>query len=197
MPSLDSEYGWLVIMGVCLIVGGILLFVTAWAFTNEYERGGRDSVHRRPRKPEPWHREPSGEYAAVPDTKVPARHRLDTVGERTTNLSAYTRHMSAARAMLPVPITRQGERVILDGDHAGTSGRVRQVEEVDEQEEGGADRERRQDEGRPVEDGEEGSGDAKAARPVGDGTRMWRNTVTGEIVMTDPYGRRIEWSNGE
>lgn len=187
----------LVLVGLCAIVGGGLLLFVSWAFTGEYERGGRDSVHRRPRRLEPWHVEPT--------TQSPARHRLDDTQGRTTNLAGYAEQVKAARAMIPVPIARQGERTVLDGDHAGTTRRVRQVEEEDGEEEGGSNRERGEDVRRPVADGEEGGAYPEAARPVARGNaaylggheRFFRNTVTGEIIMVDGYGRRIEWDNGE
>jgi len=185
----------LVLVGLCAIIGGGLLLFVGWAFTGEYERGGRESVHRRPRQMKPWHREPTGEQATLPQTQAPARHRLDTVREETTNLGAYvdTRHTSARSRVVMI-----GEDGLERGDYPGTTRRVRQAEKEHGEEEGSEDRERRQDEGRTVEDGEEGGSDTEAARPVGDANLRWfRNTVTGEIVMVNERGERIDWDSGE
>jgi hypothetical protein len=178
----------LTLVGLCAVIGGILLLVTAWAFTGEYERGGRDSQHRRPRKLEPWHVEPSGERPIVPDTKVSARHRLDTVREETTNLGAYAADVASARAR----VVMIGPEGIEDGNHTRTTRRLRQVEKEHGEEEGRAHRERGEDESRPLEDGEEGSGDAEAPS-----LSWFRHPGTGEYIFVDAAGRQVEWDNGE
>lgn len=185
----------LVLVALCAIGGGLMMGVVAWAFTGEYEKGGYESVHVRPKQMKPWSVEP------IPvDTKEPARHRLDTTEGRTTRLDAYARTGSArARVVMigPEGLSRDEEA---SGTHrTGTAEYLRRSPvEGDEQEEGGEDRERGQLPREAVEDGEEGGADTEGpARPTLAGQARWfRNAVTGEYIFVDEYGNRIDFEAG-
>lgn len=181
----DSEGAWLVVIGVTFIVVGGLVMLLSKVWHDNYEAGGHDANHRRPRVLEPWHVEPSGENVIVTERPRPKHQLNGGPDEGTRRLMPVT---NAARSR----VVLIGPEGIEDGNHAGTSGRVRQSQKEDEQEEGSEDRECRQDEGRPLEDGEEGGAYPEAARPVGV-ERWFRNTVTGEYIFVDRYGRRVDF----
>lgn len=146
--GLLAEAGPFVIGGLLLIVLGLGL-IGLWKFTDPND--GYERVHERPKQPKPWNVEPE---------EPPYRPRHNFAGDPG----------DATRRLFPVTNTARA-RVGYAGepselDHAGTPGRVREAQEEDGQEEGGADRERREDEGRALPHGEEGSEDAQAARTL-------------------------------
>lgn len=212
--ELVAEIGrWLndpiVICGLIAIFGGGGAFVIALAFGRE-DYPYKDSTHRRPKAGvplEPWMREPlTGERASIvpprPNTQVSARHRFDTMGGGTRRLTPYP---PSARAMVrDVDTTPRRlapdwvERMRIDDEEAswsyraGETGRVRRAPaERDVEEEGGADRERRELPREAVAYGEESREDTRTARPEID--RFFKNTITGEVVFLDSMGRRIDF----
>jgi hypothetical protein len=188
------------IVCLCGIGGGLALGVCAWAFTGEYEKGGYESVHKRPTlsKAKPWMLDTDG-HAIVkpPDTQAPARHRLDTIQEETTNLGAYVDTLRATARSRVVMIGPEG---IIDDEEAsrthrtGETGRVRRAPaERHVEEEERPDSERGELPREAVEDGEEGSAHEEVPAVVNGNARWFRNTVTGEYVFIDEAGRRVEW----
>jgi hypothetical protein len=185
------------IVCLCGIGGGLALGVCAWAFTGEYEKGGYESVHRRPQEMKPWHVEPSGERPIIPSTQAPARHRLDTIREETTNLGAWVDTLHASARSRVVMIGPEG---IVDDEEAsrthrtGETGRVRRAPaEGHVEEEERPDSERGKLPCEAVADGEEGSAHEEVPAVVNGNARWFRNTVTGEYVFIDEAGHRVEW----
>lgn len=197
-----TEFGrWLsdplVLVGLCAIFGGGILCAVAWAFTGEYERGGYESVHRRPdpKKAEPWMVDSGGQ----PIVHRPRHQFAGTPDERTRNLMPY---VAASRArVVYLKALEEEENAEVEkreaarwSHHPGTSSRVRIAEEEDEQEEGREDRERGEDEGRPEGYGEESRAYPQEAPQVATARERWfRNAVTGEYIFLDEYGRRVDF----
>lgn len=184
---------------LCAIGGGLAFGIVAWAFTGEYEKGGYEPVHVRPKTPEPWDREPdSGEFSVIAarvDTKEPARHRADTMGGETTRLDAYTR-TARARVVLIGPEGLSRDEEASGAYRAGSAQYLRRATpEGDVEEEERPDRERGELPREAVEDGEEG-GEDETVPPLAGQARWFRNTVTGEYVFVDEFGRRIDFEAG-
>jgi hypothetical protein len=92
------------IVGACLFVVGIGIFLVWWAWRPLRQ----DSNHRWPARPDVWHRDHTGEFlrpplAEVPYVHVPAahmpRHRADDMDKGTTLIDPGK--VARARAMLP------------------------------------------------------------------------------------------------
>jgi hypothetical protein len=160
------------VVGLCAFFGALIFGVLAFAFTGNYEKGGYEPVHRRPAVMEAWHREPSGEQAHLP------RHRADTMEGHTTRIRGVAR----------VSMTDSGG--LTHGYHPFEAARVCEPEEEDGQEEGGADRERWEDEDRAYPHGEESRTDAPQ-----EVNGWFKNTITGELVFFDENGREVTFES--
>lgn len=166
------------ILGVCLIVGGILLVAVerTWAYTDRYV-----ATRRRPRKLKPWHVEPTGEQGVI-TRHVPRHSYAGEPGQETRRLMPVT---NTARARVSTTESNGDDHAgqPTQEHHAGTAGRVREAQgQGHVEEEGGADRERGQDEGGPVADGEEGSANAGAPEVA----QWFHVLVTDEYVLLTP-----------
>lgn len=184
----------LVLVGLCAVVGGGFLFLIGVTFTNHYDRGGYERRHgetkdRPPTLPDTD--EPEADAATFPRfVPAPARHHHRFAGapdEGTRRLYPTT---SAARSR----VVMIGPEGIESGNHAGETGRVRPSQNEDVEEEGSEDRERREDEGGTIRNGEEGGAYTEAPQSVACPIAGWyRNTDTGEYVFVDEFGRKVDW----
>jgi hypothetical protein len=182
----DSPEGAFVLIGVVLIVFGVILAVLAHTWHVHYEEGGFDPAHERPKKPEPWHREPSGEFLI----RRP-KHQLNGGPDEGTRRLMPTTATARSRVVMIGPEGIEDGQEAERAHRAGPEGCVRRAPGAGAHEEvGRPDSERGQHAREAVTDGEEGGADAQGAKAV---ERFFKNTVTGEIIFLDAQGRRVDF----
>lgn len=173
-----AEAGIYTLIGFCAIGAGLCLLAIYWVTKDDYR-----PVRVRPesdRDAKPWMLDSGGQ----PIVKK-AKHRYEGAPDEGTRLLMPVTNTARSRVVMI------GEEGLERGDYPGTTRRIRQPQEEDVQEESREDSERREDEGRPLQDGEEGGTDEEAPGKV----RAFRNDVTGEIIMLDEFNRRIEFES--
>lgn len=207
-----AEGGIFTVIGFCAIGAGLCLLGMWWLTRPE---DGRTGVHRDPVRTEsgefpvfvPANRtSPEARHASpllARDNGHVAKRRFEGTEDEGTRRLWPTTNVARSRVVTigPNGIEEGRSAEVEEGQaarrahHAGESPRVRiDAGQGDEQEEGGADRERREDEGRPVAHGKEGGADAQTAREVAQ-ARWFHNAVTGEYIFLDEQGRRVDWAS--
>lgn len=154
--NLDQESKFLIILGTCFVVGGIILVVLASVWHHEFERGG-PGLHAAPRdEPKP---EPPADATQALRVPPPARHRYeDLPGSQTTRLVPP----DAPRGTVSMGGATDGEEEREarepEGVHSsGPEARVREAEEAVREDDRGEDSERGDHSYSAVAYGEEGS----------------------------------------
>jgi uncharacterized membrane protein len=188
-----SESKWLIAIGLALIIFGGILVLLAKVWHDEYEVGGHDPNHARPVRDEdakPWMLDSGGH----PIVERPRHHhRLEGDADEGTRRLWPTTSTARSRVVMIGPEGIEDDEAASRTHRTGETGRVRRAPaEGHVEEEGGADRERGQLPREAVADGEEGGADPEGARAA---VRVFRNDATGEIIMLDAEGRKIEWSS--
>lgn len=174
------------------VVGSLVALILWWGFRSEYHK---EPNHRRPDELKPWH--------VVPDTRVPARHRRETMEGDTTKLD-YPRARQVGYPKFVPAATIPTREVVSRGQgphRAGPEGRVRRAQALRAHEEvGRSDRERGHDTREAKPHGEESGAHPQTARQIASqeqiGMKMvtrFQNRESGEITLLDSDGRVVDW----
>ena len=184
----------LVVVGLCAIAGGLLLAFLAWAFTGEYEKGGYEERHAATKG-----REPTFPATTEPEADAAVgrhHHRFAGAPDEGTRRLWPTTNTARSRVVLIGPEgIESGEEEARRTHHAGEDTRVRvDARKGHVEEEGGADRERGEDEGRAVAHGEEGGAHEEEARTL---TGWFYVMPTDRFILLDSRGDIVSVMDAE